>query len=168
MTGLRWDVIDKIPDDMSIHGSDHSEDVSLPWEVWRDALGHPHAEGLGHCKTCGPGVTCLLLAFFDAVMVSVVRELDKAGALASEADKYEADLRHIRLMGFAEAAEALGIKRQRVYQLAVTHKKFPEPVAHLMATRVWLAEDIEKFGQAWDRRPGRRRLDEMKEKEKET
>lgn len=86
MTEPRWDLINKIPDDMNISGSDHTE-VPLTWEVWRDALGHPYADGHGYCTTCGPAITCFLLAFYDAVMMSTVRELDKAGALVPRKEK---------------------------------------------------------------------------------
>lgn len=77
----RWDLIDKIPDDMQIVGDEYERDAPLTIDVWRDALGHPYAKGHGFCRTCGAGGPCLLMAFFDAVMMSTVRELDKAGAL---------------------------------------------------------------------------------------
>lgn len=76
----RWDIINKVPDDMPIYGSDHVE-APLTIDVWRDALGHPLAEGRGFCVTCGPAGPCFLMAFFDAVTVSIVRELDKQGLL---------------------------------------------------------------------------------------
>lgn len=82
---VRWDLIDKIPDDMSIYGSDHVE-APLTVGVWRDALEHPYVEGHGFCRTCGPATTCMLMAFYDAVMLSVVRELDKMGALRPRED----------------------------------------------------------------------------------
>lgn len=75
----RWDVIDKIPDPMPLQSSKMT--VPQPLDVWRDALDHPWAHGHGYCKTCGAGGPCILMAFHDAVMMSTVRELDKAGAL---------------------------------------------------------------------------------------
>jgi hypothetical protein len=77
----RWDLLDKIPDDMPITDRDYHIDPSLTIAVWRDALGHPYAEGHGFCKTCGAGITCALMAFYDAVVHSTVRELEKMGAL---------------------------------------------------------------------------------------
>lgn len=82
---VRWDLINKIPDDMSIYGSDHSEG-QWTWAQWREGLGHPYAVGHGYCKTCGAGGPCELAAFYDAVMLSVVRELDKMGALRPRED----------------------------------------------------------------------------------
>jgi hypothetical protein len=76
----RWDVINQIPDDMPIYGADYIE-APLTFGVWRDALGHPYVEGHGYCKTCGPAITCMLLAFFEAAVVSTVRELDRRGLL---------------------------------------------------------------------------------------
>ncbi len=54
--------------------------ATLPW--WRDVLGHPPS-GPTHscCKTCGCAITCTLGAFEDALISSVVRELDRLGAL---------------------------------------------------------------------------------------
>lgn len=77
---VRWDLIDKIPDDMLIHSADHTEG-QWTWPQWRGALGHPYAQGHGFCQKCGAGGPCELMAFFDAVTMSVVRELDKMGAL---------------------------------------------------------------------------------------
>ena len=79
MSDARWDVIDKIPDDMDIYGSDHTE-APLKFDVWRAALGHPRAEGGSHCMTCEVN-PCFLMSFYDSVITSVIRELDKAGLL---------------------------------------------------------------------------------------
>jgi len=79
--GPRWDLLEKIPDDMQIISHDNDHDAPLTIEVWRDGLGHPYAEGHGYCKTCGPAITCLLMAFYDAVMFSTVRELARMGGL---------------------------------------------------------------------------------------
>lgn len=78
----RWDLIDKLPDPMALQ-SDMMV-MPQPLSVWRDALGHPYAEGHGFCKTCGPGGACLLMLFYDAVIMSTVRELGKVGALVPE------------------------------------------------------------------------------------
>lgn len=43
---------------------------------WAVALGHP-MDDKGRCPTCGTGVMCELLSFCEAMVSSVVRELDK-------------------------------------------------------------------------------------------
>lgn len=63
----------------------------------------------------------------------------------------------LRLMGNAEVAVFLGVSHQRVGQLKDGHPDFPQPVAMLRATPVWLAHEIEAFEKAWDRRPGKRK-----------
>ncbi|MEU9670366.1 hypothetical protein AB0E25_33295 [Streptomyces bobili] len=80
----RDDLIDLLPKGMTVW-SDEEElqdfrHATLPW--WRDALAHPPS-GPTHscCKSCGCGGTCLLGAFEDALITSVVRELDRIGAL---------------------------------------------------------------------------------------
>lgn len=88
MTEPRWDAIDKLPDDMHIYGSDHTEAPLTP-DVWRDALGHPRAAGRSYCMTCGPAMRCWLIAFFDATIASTIRELDKAGMLVPERKETE-------------------------------------------------------------------------------
>jgi hypothetical protein len=45
------------------------------------------------------------------------------------------------LMGVGEAAEALGVTKQRVHQLSRT-PGFPQPIARLRAGPVWAAKDI--------------------------
>lgn len=53
----------------------------LDWDDWRELLGHPYATGHGHCVTCGPAVTCLLLAFRESLTESLLRTLDGMGVL---------------------------------------------------------------------------------------
>lgn len=77
----RWDLIDKIPDDMPLYTDAESSDGQWAWPEWREELGHPYVQGHGYCKTCGPAITCMLAAFYDAVIMSTVRELDKVGGL---------------------------------------------------------------------------------------
>lgn len=79
--GLRWDILDQIPDDLLLAADDM---IPQPLEVWRDALGHVYAEGHGFCRTCGAGGPCILMSFYDAVMHTTVRELDKRGLLVPE------------------------------------------------------------------------------------
>lgn len=76
-------LIDRLPTDTMILWPDDEELSWFPnrnYEEWRDILGHPRAHS-GCCKTCGCAGTCLLGAFFDSVVSSVIRELDKLGAL---------------------------------------------------------------------------------------
>lgn len=47
-------------------------------------------------------------------------------------------------MGTAEAAELLGVSRQRVLQLA-QQPGFPEPVAVLRMGKVWRADDVKAW-----------------------
>lgn len=59
---------------------EHFRHATLAW--WREVLGHPPC-GPTHscCKTCGCGGSCMLGAFEDALVTTVVRELDRIGAL---------------------------------------------------------------------------------------
>lgn len=59
------------------------------------------------------------------------------------------------LVSGKEAAEILGVSRQRVHQLANDHPDFPEPVAHLANGKIWLLASIEGFARRWTRTPGR-------------
>lgn len=60
------------------------------------------------------------------------------------------------LLGVAELAEALGVSRQRVAELAAT-EDFPRPVARLRAGPVWQRAALGRFLAVWERRPGRPR-----------
>ncbi|PRX91936.1 hypothetical protein [Allonocardiopsis opalescens] len=80
----RDDLIDQLPDGMTLWGDD--SEIAADWftpydyEKWLEILGHPRAHP-GCCKTCGCATTCVLGTFYDAVVSSVVRELDKLGAI---------------------------------------------------------------------------------------
>lgn len=82
--GQRDDLIDLIPRNMVVWSDEeeleHFQHATLAW--WREVLGHPPC-GPTHscCKTCGCGGSCLLGAFEDALVTTVVRELDRIGAL---------------------------------------------------------------------------------------
>ena len=60
-----------------------------------------------------------------------------------------------QLLGTQEVAAMLGVSRQRLYELR-SSGRFPEPVAELAATPLWLRSAIAAFIELWDRRPGRR------------
>lgn len=78
---LRWDVLDRIPDDLLLAADDMDPQ---PLWLWCDALGHPHVKSHGYCQTCGAGGPCILMMFFDAVMHTTVRELDNPSGLPYE------------------------------------------------------------------------------------
>jgi hypothetical protein len=84
----RDDLIDRLPKDMVIWDDEdelqHFAHANAAW--WMDTLNHPRS-GPTHscCKTCGCGGTCTLGAYHDALISSVVRELDRIGALVAPA-----------------------------------------------------------------------------------
>lgn len=59
------------------------------------------------------------------------------------------------LVSAVEAAELLGVSRQRIHQLHNEHKEFPEPLYRLRTGPLWTREAIEWFAGHWDRAPGR-------------
>lgn len=65
-----------------------------------------------------------------------------------------------QLAGVSELAELLGVTRQRVAELR--HRPdFPAPVTQLKAGPVWRIDDLSRFVDEWDRKPGRpRKVDE--------
>lgn len=61
------------------------------------------------------------------------------------------------IVGSAEAAEMLGVKRQRVHELAKSHPEFPAPIARLSTGPIYSAKSIDEFNKRWERRQGRPR-----------
>lgn len=59
------------------------------------------------------------------------------------------------LVSGREAADLLGVSRQRVHQLVAQHPDFPAPVAKLACGSIWLLADVEAFARTWSRKPGR-------------
>ena len=59
------------------------------------------------------------------------------------------------LASAADAAEILGVSRQRVHQLAASNTRFPAPVARVGTGPLWTVPAIEHFARIWERRPGR-------------
>ncbi|MGH3430587.1 MAG: hypothetical protein ACRDQZ_23975 [Mycobacteriales bacterium] len=59
------------------------------------------------------------------------------------------------LASAADAAEILGVSRQRVHQLAASNTRFPAPVARVGTGPLWTVPAIEHFARVWDRRPCR-------------
>lgn len=80
----------------------------------------------------------------EPTRVSVRSEADHLDAIA-QPDPEE-------LAGIAEAAELLGVTKQRAGELFRTHANFPEPIATLAATPVFTRASIMAFDQGWDRR----------------
>jgi hypothetical protein len=78
---LRDRLEDLLPRDMVIWGDD-DELAAFPWTLrkWLDVLGHEKAHP-GCCKACGCATTCMAGAFYTSTVTSVLRELDKLGAL---------------------------------------------------------------------------------------
>jgi hypothetical protein len=78
----RDNLIDLLPEDMILW----PDEKELSWfpsrnfAEWRSILGHPKAH-TACCGECGCATTCLLGLFYNSVVDSVVRELDKIGAL---------------------------------------------------------------------------------------
>jgi len=60
------------------------------------------------------------------------------------------------LVGVAEAAEILGVTKQRVSELARS-RRFPKPLYDLAAGPIWVKATIEAFAERWERKPGRPR-----------
>lgn len=59
------------------------------------------------------------------------------------------------LASASDAAEILGVSRQRVHQLAASNTRFPAPVARVGTGPLWTVPAIEHFARIWERRPGR-------------
>jgi hypothetical protein len=58
------------------------------------------------------------------------------------------------LVSAAEAAEVLGVSRQRLHQLATEDPGFPSPLYELAVGRLWARPAIENFNATWQRRGG--------------
>lgn len=88
----RYIIFDLIPQDMVIWEDDEELPYrqGLDWMSWRASLGHPYS-GHGFCRTCGCGTTCILLIFKDALIASVIRELDSHGVLRTPGTEEEHD-----------------------------------------------------------------------------
>lgn len=74
---------------------------------------------------------------------------------AAEADRRLDEPSFPELVGAAEAAEILGVSRQRVHQLHTENPRFPEPVVELRLGPLWLKASIDAFLRSWERKSGR-------------
>lgn len=61
------------------------------------------------------------------------------------------------LAGMHEVAAIMKVSGARVWQLYVDDPAFPEPIAHLRATKVWAVSDVVKYDLARNKKGGRRR-----------
>ncbi len=66
-------IIDSLPKDMIVR--EWPDDYAGTYATWADACGHP--QGKRGCLACGLGGTCPFRAMWDALVSSVVREVDK-------------------------------------------------------------------------------------------
>jgi hypothetical protein len=73
-----------------------------------------------------------------------------------ELDRRNAIPNYPEVVGVAEVAEMLGVSKQRVSELARS-KRFPSALYELAAGPVWVKPAIERFADAWERKPGRPR-----------
>lgn len=73
----------------------------------------------------------------------------------TEADRRLTEPTIPALVSGVEAAEILGVSRQRVHQLAAENPAFPPPVARLASGSIWLRSGVEGFARRWTRKPGR-------------
>lgn len=64
------------------------------------------------------------------------------------------------LASATDAAEILGVSRQRVHQLAASNGRFPAPVTRVGTGPLWTVSAIEHFDRIWDRKPGRPRYED--------
>jgi hypothetical protein len=75
-----------------------------------------------------------------------------------DSDRLHAELwqQEDQLVGVSELAAALGVSRQRASELR-TRPGFPAPVADLSSGPIWRAEQLHRFTETWQRKPGRPR-----------
>jgi predicted DNA-binding transcriptional regulator AlpA len=60
-----------------------------------------------------------------------------------------------QLLGIREAAQLVGISRQRLHSLR-GEGRFPDPFIELSTGPIWRKSDVEDFALGWNQRPGRR------------
>ncbi|MHB2024528.1 MAG: hypothetical protein ACYCO3_14575 [Mycobacteriales bacterium] len=107
----------------------------------------PLAAARAALEVVNDAARCVGLPDWPVVRVEAVR----ADALARDLARPNIP----ELVSPVEAAEILGVSRQRVHQLAHSHYRFPRAFLELGSGPVYLADAIRSFGETWDRRPGR-------------
>lgn len=58
------------------------------------------------------------------------------------------------VLGTTEVTKVLGVSRQRLHELRAAGR-FPEPIAELAATPLWIRSTVDSFLAGWKRKPGR-------------
>lgn len=105
----------------------------------------------------------------DAAMPRVVAAASLAGLPLEQITRVEVVREDVRdaemerpslpdLVSGPEAAEIIGVTRQRLHQLANDHPRFPEPAYRLGVGMLWHRAAVERFA-AEDRSPGRPKAD---------
>jgi hypothetical protein len=127
----------------------------------RDASVSNRAAGPGFTVTVDVKATDPLTAAQD--VMQLIR--DELGVAASVVDlrittpeQFEAEALRPdfpELASAADAAEILGVSRQRVHQLAASNTRFPAPIARVATGPLWTVPAIEHFAEVWERKPGR-------------
>jgi len=100
-----------------------------------------------------PVVRCELLGDAEALRRAPSLEA-REGFHAEEMTGFLSSEKWFELVGTREAVQTLGVTRQRFSKL-LKQPEFPEPVAHLAATKVWLRSSIEGYGRVRNTSPGR-------------
>lgn len=104
------------------------------------------------------GVETVASAVRHAGAAASVREARVLDWDEFEAETFRPSAPRGGLAGVAEAAELLGVSRQRIAEIRKDHKAFPAPVADLAAGPVWDRAELERFDRTWERkRTGRPR-----------
>lgn len=96
----------------------------------------------------------------------VLQRAEKAGLFVNQVVRVEVVREDVRdaeleepnvpqLVSGPEAAEILGVNRQRVHQLATQNSQFPKPLYKLAVGSLWDRRAIEAFDAEWERKPGR-------------
>lgn len=96
-------------------------------------------------------------ATLRAAGLDVRRAIGLEALTLDEMERRNAIPNYPDIVSTVEAAEVLGVSRQRVHQLWRDHADFPEPLYELSTGPLWVRTGIEQFAKRWDRRPGRRR-----------
>ncbi|MGH3941819.1 MAG: hypothetical protein ACRDTG_24960 [Pseudonocardiaceae bacterium] len=129
----------------------------------RDALVSNRAAGPGFTVTVDVMAADPLTAAQDGLRL-VLDELNPEVPAAvvdlrvTTPDQYEAETLRPdfpELVSAADAAEILGVSRQRIHQLAASNTHFPAPIARVATGPLWTVPAIEHFAEVWERKPGR-------------
>lgn len=67
-------IVDSLPTEMIVR--EWPDEYPGTYASWAESIGHP-VNDRGRCKTCGLAITCPLRALWDALISTVVREVDK-------------------------------------------------------------------------------------------